>query len=142
VPVPSEDGRAVLLTVVLDGETANDQIGEERVVTLTVEALREGTAELSDSGLGVWVTGPAGFVADLVEAFAGIDGILLLVALAVVLVILVLVYRSPVLPFAVIFTSVFGLAGAALAVYTLAKAGVLVLNGQSQGILFILVVGA
>ena len=88
------------------------------------------------------VTGPAGAIADLVKAFGGIDSLLLLVALGVVFVILVLVYRSPSLPFTVLFTSLFALAGAALVVYQLAANGVLVLNGQSQGILFILVVGA
>ena len=75
-------------------------------------------------------------------AFSGIDGILLGVALAVVFVILLIVYRSPILPIAVLLTAVFGLALAALVVYPLAKHDVLELNGQSQGILFILVVGA
>ena len=41
-----------------------------------------------------------------------------------------------------LFTALFALSGPALLVFELAKAGVLVLNGQSQGILFILVVGA
>ena len=88
------------------------------------------------------MTGPAGFVADLVTAFGGIDGVLLLVALGAVLLILVLVYRSPFLPFVVIFTAVFALCLAGLVVYHLAENGTLVLNGQSQGILSILVVGA
>ncbi len=46
------------------------------------------------------------------------------------------------LPFVVLFTSVSALALAGGVVYLLAKNGVLELNGQSQGILFILVVGA
>ncbi|WP_225754636.1 MMPL family transporter [Actinotalea sp. Marseille-Q4924] len=142
VPVPSEDGEAVLLALTLDGAAVQETVGEERVLNEVVTALREAAADLDDAGLEAWVTGPAGAVADLVEAFGGIDGILLLVALVVVFVILVLVYRSPSLPFTVLFTSVFALAAAGLGVYQLAAAGVLVLNGQSQGILFILVVGA
>lgn len=142
VPVPSEDGEAALLALSLDGDAVQETVGEERVLNEVVAALRAATADLDAAGLQAWVTGPAGAVADLVEAFGGIDGILLLVALVVVFVILVLVYRSPSLPFAVLFTSVFALAAAGLAVYQLAAAGVLVLNGQSQGILFILVVGA
>ena len=71
-----------------------------------------------DLGLQAWVTGPAGFVADLVTAFGGIDGVLLLVALGAVLLILVVVYRSPFLPFVVIFTAVFALCLAGLVVYT------------------------
>ena len=142
VMVPSTDGAAVLVTVLLDAKAASEQIGDQRVVTQVVAALRMASQDLSDKNLTAWVTGPAGSIADLVEAFGGIDSLLLLVALAVVFVILVLVYRSPSLPFTVLFTALFGLAAAALVVYQLAKAGVLVLNGQSQGILFILVVGA
>lgn len=140
--IPAEDGEAVLVTVPLDSARASEQLGEGRVVNLVVEALRESDDALADTGLDSWVTGPGGSIADLVAAFGGIDTILLLVALGVVFVILVLVYRSPSLPFTVLFTALFGLAAAALVVYQLAKAGVLVLNGQSQGILFILVVGA
>ena len=58
------------------------------------------------------------------------------------LVILILVYRAIALPFVVLFTSVSGLALAGGVVYLLAKNDVITLNGQSQGILFILVVGA
>ncbi|MCU1432842.1 MAG: hypothetical protein JWP95_1947 [Actinotalea sp.] len=143
VVIPSQDGRAALVTVSLDADAAGEQIGEERVVNLVVAGLRTAVADtVAGDGLEGWVTGPAGSIADLVEAFGGIDTLLLLVALVVVLLILVLVYRSPVLPLAVLLTSLFGLAGAALVVYRLARADVLVLNGQSQGILFILVVGA
>ncbi len=144
VAIPSEDGQAVLVPVQLDAERATEATddGEGTFVGAVVVALRESAADLEGADLGVWVTGPAGSIADLTEAFGGIDGILLLVAVAVVLLILVLVYRSPSLPFTVIFTSLFGLTGASLIVYHLAAAGALDLNGQSQGILFILVVGA
>ncbi len=89
-----------------------------------------------------WVTGPAGFTADLAEGFLGIDGLLLAVALGAVFVILVIVYRSPLLPLLVLMTSVFALCVALLTVWWLAKAEIVVLNGQVQGILFILVIGA
>jgi RND superfamily putative drug exporter len=93
-------------------------------------------------GLTVLVTGPAGLVADLVKAFGGIDGVLLLVAGGVVALILVVVYRSPVLPLLVLLSAGFALGLASLVVYLLAKNDVLALNGQSQGILSILVFGA
>ncbi len=138
--IPAEDGQAVLLPVDLDAAKVQQVVDGTSIATSIVEALR---ADLGpDVGAPVHVTGPAGFVADLGVAFAGIDGILLLVALAVVLVILVIVYRSPVLPFVVLLTSIFGLAFAALLIYPLADAGWIQLSGQSQGILFILVVGA
>ena len=75
-----------------------------------------------------------------IAAFAGIDGLLLLVAFAAVFVILVIVYRSPLLPVIVLGTSLTALCASVLAVVALARADVLVLNGQTQGILFILVI--
>lgn len=93
-------------------------------------------------GITVYITGPAGFSADLVAGFAGIDGLLLGVALLAVLIILVLVYRSFLLPLVVLSTSLFALCVALLVVWWLAKFEVLLLSGQTQGILFILVIGA
>ncbi len=67
---------------------------------------------------------------------------LLGVALLAVLVILVLVYRSFLLPLVVLSTSLFALCVALLVVWWLAKFEILLLSGQTQGILFILVIGA
>ena len=150
VVVPAEDGQAALVVVSLDAAQASEDLGADETSgsELAVGALRAlVAADASDGGLAgtaldAWVTGPAGFVADLVSAFGAIDTVLLLVALGAVLVILALVYRSPVLPFVVIFTAVLALCLAGLVVYQLAASDVLTLNGQSQGILSILVVGA
>lgn len=87
-------------------------------------------------------TGPAVFAQDLTKAFAGIDGVLLLVALGVVFIILFVVYRSPILPIVTLLSAMLALSSAILAVWWLAKAGIVQLNGQVQGILFILVIGA
>ncbi|HKT56593.1 MAG TPA: efflux RND transporter permease subunit [Microbacterium sp.] len=94
------------------------------------------------AGIRVFITGPAGFTADLVGAFAGIDGLLLGAALLAVFLILIAVYRSLLLPVVVLLTSMFALCVALLVVWWLAKDGVLLLSGQTQGILFILVIGA
>lgn len=144
VVVPSEDGEAALITFSLDAALTDTPLADgESLTPAVVEALRGAlAADLAGADLNVWVTGPAGFVADLVVAFGGIDTVLLLVALVAVLLILGVVYRSPILPFIVILTAVFALCLAGLVVYHLADAGTLVLNGQSQGILSILVVGA
>lgn len=131
--VISDDGRAAQIFVPID---------KDAEIADTVAHLRQVlTAELP-AGLHGWVTGPAGFSADLVKGFLGIDGLLLLVALGAVFVILVIVYRSPLLPILVLVTSTFALCVALLTVWWLAKAGIVVLNGQVQGILFILVIGA
>ena len=69
--IPSEDGMAVQLFVPIDSTSG---------VAETVEELRADLASLAPDGTEVYVTGPAGFTGDLVAAFAGIDGLLLLVA--------------------------------------------------------------
>jgi RND superfamily putative drug exporter len=93
-------------------------------------------------GTTVQLAGPAATQADLSDAFAGIDGLLLGVALATVLVILLLVYRSVLLPLVIILGSVFALGLACAIVYALADRGVVRVDGQVQGILSILVIGA
>ncbi|WP_426320925.1 MMPL family transporter [Microbacterium sp. E-13] len=132
-PIPSDDGQSVQIFVPID---AAGEVGP------TVEDIRSLVADDLPAGLDGWVTGPAGFTADLVEGFLGIDGLLLAVALIAVFLILVIVYRSPLLPILVLLTSVFALCVALLTVWWLAYAGIVVLNGQVQGILFILVIGA
>lgn len=132
-PIISEDNQAIQVVVPIDTRSE---------VKEATEALRAALEKSAPDGLDHYVAGPAGFSADLSEAFSGIDGILLVVALAVVFVILVLVYRSPILPFIVLSTSIFALAASILAVWFLANEGVIRLNGQVQGILFILVIGA
>ncbi len=130
--IPSKDGKAIEIVAPIASDGAGD----------TVAALRAWLAENAPDGLDHHVTGPAGFTADLTSAFAGIDGILLLAALGAVFLILLIVYRSPLLPVLVLGTAVFALSASILAVWWLAKAGVVTLNGQVQGILFILVIGA
>jgi RND superfamily putative drug exporter len=132
-PILSDDGDAAQIFVPIDTS------GEVREV---VESIRTVLQDDLPDRLDGWVTGPAGFTADLTEGFLGIDGLLLLVALAAVFVILIVVYRSPLLPVLVLMTSLFALCVALLTVWWLAKAEIFVLNGQVQGILFILVIGA
>ncbi|MEE2038232.1 MMPL family transporter [Nocardiopsis sp. CT-R113] len=108
----------------------------------TVAELRELLADEPVPGLQAQVTGPAGYAADLTAAFGGIDSTLLIVAISAVLVILVAVYRSPLLPVLVILASLLALGLSGALVYLAADTGLVSLNGQSQGILFILVVGA
>ena len=143
VPVPSADGKAALLIVNLDAAAATETVGESSPLIEGAGALRdEATRTLTPAGLTAFVGGPAGLIADFGQAFAGIDGILLIVALVVVFVILLVVYRSPILPIAVLISAILGLGVAGLVVYPLAKGGHIDLSGQSQGIMFILVVGA
>ncbi|WP_084556800.1 MMPL family transporter [Hamadaea tsunoensis] len=132
-PIPStKDDTAAQLIVPFtssDGDTLSANVGWLRDLP-------------HEPGLQVNVAGPGGLLADLVNSFAGIDGVLVLVTGAVVLLILVVVYRSPLLPLIVLFSAVFALSAANGVVYLLAKNDVITLNGQSQGILDVLVLGA
>ena len=107
-----------------------------------VKQLRATAAEGLPEGVRSAVGGPAGFIVDLVGAFSGINGALLLATIAVVALVLIITYRSPFLwlvPLAVI-----GIADqvASAIVYLLARYQGLVVNGESAGILRVLVFGA
>lgn len=131
-PILSEDSKAAFVVVNMQSDADYREFAPKVRETLSSAALP----------VEFYVTGPVGFLSDLGKAFSGIDGLLLGVALSVVFIILIIVYRSPILPFVVLFNSVFALCAAILVVYYLAKAGAISLNGQVQGILFILVIGA
>ncbi|MEO3779513.1 MMPL family transporter [Micromonospora sp. B11E3] len=133
-PVPSRDGQALQVVVPID-DAEGERIGR------VVDELRA-VAGADTGGLTVHVAGPAGLLADLIEVFRAIDGPLLLVTLLVVLVILLVVYRSPVLWILPLLAAGMSYALAALLVYVLADADLVTLNGQAQGILTVLVFGA
>ncbi|MET7299187.1 MMPL family transporter [Embleya sp. NPDC005575] len=95
-----------------------------------------------DTGLETHITGPGGVAADSSDAFQGIDGTLLFAALGVVVVILLLTYRSPTLLLVPVFCVVGALFAAQAVIYVLARHASLVVNAQSAGILTVLVFGA
>ena len=142
--VPSEDGEAVLVTVQLSEDKTTDALenGESPVVAV-VEALSKASNQVADgAGLEAYITGPGGLLADLIAVFGEIDSTLLLAAALVVTVILILVYRSPFLWVIPLVSAIFALSLASAIVYFMAEADWLSLNGQSQGILTVLVFGA
>ncbi|GAA3131621.1 MMPL family transporter [Streptomyces rectiviolaceus] len=117
-----------------------DEKGWERI-TPAVDSMRERVGE-STGGLSVHVTGPGGTSADFSEAFEGIDSTLLLSAAGVVIVILLITYRSPILLLVPLVTAVISLFTAQALIYLLAEHAGLTVNGQSAGILTVLVFGA
>jgi RND superfamily putative drug exporter len=100
------------------------------------------TATTNADGMQVHITGPGGYAADSSKAFAGIDGTLLYAALAVVVVILLITYRSLSLLLLPVISVVVALFSAEAIIYLLARHGGLVVNAQSAGILTVLVFGA
>ncbi|MEV8018543.1 MMPL family transporter [Streptomyces sp. NPDC086554] len=117
-----------------------DEKGWERIAP-AVDSIRERVGE-SSGGLAVHITGPGGTSADFSEAFEGIDSTLLLSAGAVVIVILLITYRSPILLLVPLISAIVSLFAAQALIYLLAEHAGLTVNGQSAGILTVLVFGA
>jgi RND superfamily putative drug exporter len=141
VQAVSPDGKAFVLNVnfdaakLIDGQGAFEVIGD---LVDDVQALVDDSALNADG----YVTGAVGIFAEFAKAFAGIDTQLLLTTLIVVALILVVVYRSPILWFIPLLSALFSLTLASGMVYYLAYNDIIKLNGQSQGILSVLVLGA
>ncbi|MBD3914105.1 MMPL family transporter [Nocardioides hwasunensis] len=136
-PVPtlvSDDGQVAYLYLVLNfGSNGwND-------IPAAADEIRD-IAKID--GGEVHLAGYGGQSADSAEAFEGIDTNLIFATLGVVIVILLFTYRSPVLWLLPITCAVVANFIATGLVYLLAKYADLTVNGQSQAILSILVIGA
>ncbi|MFI1484210.1 MMPL family transporter [Streptomyces sp. NPDC020747] len=117
-----------------------DEKGWEEI-SPAVDSIRDVVGKGGD-GLAVHVTGPGGTSADFSEAFEGIDSTLLFSAMLVVIVMLLLTYRSPTLLLVPLLGVVAALFTAQAVIYFLAEHAGLTVNGQSAGILTVLVFGA
>jgi putative drug exporter of the RND superfamily len=102
----------------------------------------QNTATRNADGLSVYIGGPAASANDEIKIFKGIDSTLLYAALAVVIVLLLLTYRSPVLWLLPIMSAGVALTVAEAVIYLLTQHANLTVNGQSDGILVVLVIGA
>ena len=135
-PIPSSDDKALqtILQVNLGTKgwaNANKAVDAIRAITTS-----------NANGLVVHITGPLGYAADSNNVFKGIDSTLLFSAVAVVIVILLITYRSPVLWLLPVVSSGVALITAQAVIYLLAAHAGLVVNAQSAGILDVLVFGA
>lgn len=141
--IPSQDGKAALINVQINSKIAGENINDEPALPLIIEFIRADLEKtFGDGAIETHVTGPGGIFADLFGAFGSIDTQLLSTTLIVVAIILIVVYRSPFLWIIPLFTAGLALAFATMIVYYLAKANLIDLNGQTQGILDVLVLGA
>ncbi len=135
-PQRSQDGSAAIVAVPLRDS------GDEVALNEAVKELRERLGPLEErAGLQVAVTGGAAFSADLSSVFDGIDGVLLIATATLVLVLLILIYRSPIFWLLPFITVIFAEGASRGAGYLLGSAG-LTVTGQSSGILSVLVFGA
>jgi RND superfamily putative drug exporter len=141
---PSQDGKAILANSPLDGNSIAKTLSNDKpVLPAVVEALRTDIKPVAQAnGLTPYVTGPGGLLGDLFGAFGTLDSSLLLTTLGVVALILIIVYRSPILWIIPLLSALFALSTAGGIVYLLAKNNIIDVDGQSQGILSVLVIGA
>jgi RND superfamily putative drug exporter len=131
----SEDGKAAVVSVAIEAA------GDSDVLVSAVDRIRDAVREGVPESVEARVTGPAGYSADSTKAFEGINSTLLLVTAGLVFVLLVLIYRSPIFWVLPLFTVLLA-EGVVRGLGTLlADAGVVV-NGQTGGILLVLVFGA
>jgi RND superfamily putative drug exporter len=130
-PFPAKDGKALQTLVPMKNtDDFVKAIDDARTV-----------AQRGPPGLTAHVTGPAGGGADMFKVFQSLDGFLLLAAGIIVIALLLIIYRSPALWIVPVLTAGVALGIAQSAVYLLAKYAGLTVNGQSSGILTVLVFG-
>jgi RND superfamily putative drug exporter len=129
-PFPSKDGKALQTLVPLTDVDLVKAVDDARDL-----------AKRGPPGLTAHVTGPAGGGADMFKVFQSIDGFLLMAAGIVVIGLLLIIYRSPTLWIIPVFTAAVALGICQSVVYLLAKYAGLTVNGQSSGILTVLVFG-
>ncbi|MBW3653150.1 MAG: MMPL family transporter [Actinobacteria bacterium] len=132
-PQLSPDGTAAIVQANITGD------GEADTILGPVDAVRDRVSD-PGGGLQAKVTGPAGYAADRIKVFEGINSTLLGAGLLLVLVLLALIYRSPVFLWIPLLAIVFAEVTTRALGYALTEAGVTV-NGQSSAILSILVLG-
>ncbi len=135
-PAVSEDGQAAFLSFPVRTDPSDNG-----VLTDAVDAADEVVAGDAPDGLEVRVAGEAGSIRDFADVYAGMDGALLGAALAVVAVLLLLTYRSPVLWIVPLLVVFLGSQVASGVVYLLAKHADLLVNGLSTYILLVISVG-
>jgi RND superfamily putative drug exporter len=136
IPVPfvSEDGQVAKMEF-----TANlgDKLWEE------MPGLADDIREITEmDGVEVYLAGAGGTTADQSSVFSGFEGKLLVITLIAVILILLFSYRSPLLWILPIFSALVGLGITMGLLYLLAKNADLTVNGQTQFIVMVLVIGA
>src|SRR4051795_2034134 len=133
-PVFARNGNAALFVLPIRATGDSDRFENG------VQSVRDRVSG-EKGGLVVKVTGAGGFSLDAIKVFGSINGTLLGVTAAIVLILLILIYRSPIFWMIPFFTVLLAESSARGFGYLLAEAGVTI-NGQSGGILPVLVFGA
>src|SRR5579875_685498 len=141
--ITARNGRAALFSVPIASAAGQHAVAAD-VKAIRAEVARDAlpaTADGPPEALRVAVGGPAGSAADAVDAFAGIDSRLLLVTVTIVALLLLVIYRSPLLWLLPLVSVGLAAGWSQGLAYGLARGG-FVVNGMTVGILTVLVFGA
>jgi len=134
--IPSTDGKAAVAPVALDPELTGFALSD------TVTGLRDAARDGLPDGLVASVTGGPAFGADIANSFAGANINLLAVTGAVVALLLIITYRSPVLWLVPLLVIAFADRIGAVTGAAVAEATGLGGDGSTSGITSVLVFGA
>ncbi len=131
----SRDGEAALVVLALNA-------GDRGAIVTGVKEIRRYLAAHNPRGVSSYVTGPAGIAADLEQVADEAGETLLIATLSLVLVLLLIVYRAPLLALMPLLT-----VGAAYLVaigisYLLIDAGAITVNSEGTMLLLVLIFGA
>lgn len=133
----SPDGEVTLASALMTDDST--QVAESAAAT--IRDIVPGP-EGDETGLRAWVTGEAGYEADRSEAVKGIDETLLFVTVAVLLALLLAIYRSPLVAFVPLLVVILAYLVAAGLIFALVEAGITTVSGQTTAILIVLMFGA
>ncbi|SFD13453.1 putative drug exporter of the RND superfamily [Bacillus sp. 491mf] len=87
----SKDNTTILLNVALTKDLESDQIYE------TLDQIRNHVKQMDIGDLKLEITGPAGIAADTITLFKNADFVLMFATIGLILIILIIIYRSPLL---------------------------------------------
>ena len=131
----SADGATMMMIVPISG-SPTDPAFEQRITSI-----REATAGVTGD-VQVKVSGPAGLLADLVAVFSNVDVFLILVTASLVLVLLILIYRSPIIAVVPLLIVALVLQLASGLAALLLRALSFPVDAQASGIMTVILFGA
>jgi RND superfamily putative drug exporter len=126
----------ILFSVRASQERALEEVQEE------IRAIRKELVEGRTDVLEVWLTGPAGIIEDSVSVFQSIDLRITLFTVVSVLVILLIIYRAPIMALLPLISAGLAYISASGVVGLLAEHTGLLVNAQATSIMVVLIFGA
>ena len=141
----SEDGKALLTPVVFDPEASADDFEQalNEITTIVTDQIGQITEEnLSDNSLHLRFTGPVGIQTDTISLFSNADVTLLIATILIVLILLVVLYRSPILAIVPLIAVSFAYGFVNPLLGTMAQRGWIEVDAQAVSIMTVLLFGA